>query len=212
MALYEIGDIISFSYPAWGLNPKQSLYKSRQQPVPEHLKGTRAHDRNPKVLVLHTNWRGLLHCLNLNYLTNDEINTLRMVLDPLFEMKYRDKLKQKNATAYAELERIINRSGNPRITTPHDFYVRVIKPFIQVRGWDPYRLYHPEKMTAIRVLEKRSLLTGEDSMRKFRAEHGEQAREVEQALNKMKTARGAQRQGILQWFKNRFENTRGPRF
>jgi hypothetical protein len=141
---FSIGDLISFSYPA------------------VHQQGTRAHDKYPEILVLHDNWQGVVHGLNFNYLTADEINTIRMIIDPYFEMKYRSELNQKNAAAFQELEKIITTSGNPPIVSPRVFYQKVIKPFIVVRGYDPYRLYRPEKMSSVRVLQNMRHMTGQD--------------------------------------------------
>ena len=143
MAFFNIGDIVSFSYPA------------------VHLQGTRAHDKHPKLLVLHTNWEGLIHGLNLNYLTNEEINTVRMILDPSFEMNYRESMTKKSPEAVAEFDRIMQGAANANITSPNDFYVRVVRPFIITRGWDPYRLYRPEKMSGIRIVQKRQHLEGQ---------------------------------------------------
>ena|SRR3990167_6974262 len=143
MAFFQIGDIIVFNYPA------------------VHLQGTRAHDKHPKCLILHTSWEGLIHSLNLNYLTNEEINTVRMILDPSFEMNYRESMTKKSPEAVAEFDRIMQGAANANITSPNDFYVRVVRPFIITRGWDPYRLYRPEKMSGIRIVQKRQHLEGQ---------------------------------------------------
>ena len=143
---YRIGDLILFSYPA-----------VCQQ-------GTRSHDHFPQVLVLHPNWQNNLHGLNFSYLTDDEINTLRMVIDPSFELKYAENMLRKNPQAMQEIDRIMATAGNANITSPLDFYRRVIRPFIMVRGGDPYRRYRPDKMTGIRIIQKREVLTGEQKM------------------------------------------------
>lgn len=143
MALFNIGDLITFSYPA------------------VHQQGTRAHDKFPQILVLHTNWEGCVHGLNFNYLTDDEINTIRMLLDPAFEMNYREAMGRKNPAAIAEFDRIMQHAANANITSPRDFYVKAVRPFISTRGWDPYRLYRPEKMTGVRILQRRQHLEGQ---------------------------------------------------
>ena len=138
---FRIGDIITFTYP---LPPR-----------------TRAHDQFPQVLVLHPNWKGLMHGLNLNYLVDDEINAIRMLIDPMFEEKYAEALNRKNPRIMQELDRIVLKMGNSNITSPHDFYLRVIRPFIIVRGWDPYRKYRPDKMTNVRLVQKREVIMGQ---------------------------------------------------
>lgn len=140
---YRIGDIITFSYPAI------------------HQMGTRANDKFPQVLVLHPDWQNNMHGLNFNYLTDDEINALRMLIDPMFEEKYAEALQRKNPRIMQEVDRIVLKMSNANITSPHDFYLRVIRPFIMVRGWDPYRRYRPDKMTNIRQVQKREVIMGQ---------------------------------------------------
>ena len=145
MAQYQIGDLVAFSYPA------------------VHLQGTRAHDKYPSVLILHPLWRNNIHGLNFNYLGDDEINVLRMLIDPAFQLKYIENLQRKNPNLVREFDRIISNAANAVITSPHDFYNRVIKPFIITRGWDPYRRFRPDKITNLRIVQKSRTITGEDS-------------------------------------------------
>jgi len=189
MARLIIGDLISFSYPA------------------VHKQGTRAHDKNPKVLVFHPNWQGLVHGLNFNYLSDDEINTIRMILDPTFETKYREQLRRKNRSAYDELERILGGKephggltkappmavpigGTTRvtkITSPRAFYYTMIRPFIFKRGFDPYRKYKPHLMTGVRTLEPARKMLGQESLRKFRAEQGKAADDIARMIAQART-------------------------
>lgn len=149
----EIGALINFSY---------------QSP--------RSHDKFPEVLVLHPNWRfypnraggpPMLHGLNFNYLTDDEINLVRMIVDPTFQLKYFDAMEKKNPGMAQEFDRIIARAGAANITSPHDFYLRAIKPFIQVRGWDPYRLYDLKRLQNVRILQTPRQMTGADKFATF---------------------------------------------
>lgn len=160
----EIGDLITFSYPA------------------VHKKGTRAHDKSPTVLVLHPNWGGLLHGLNFNYLTNNEINMIRMILDPNFEKQYKASLTRRAPHVVKEFDNIISAASNTNITSPQSFYRQAIRPFIVSRGWDPYRKYRVDKMSGVRVLQPRPVLTGEQAA------------------------------GFFSRFANKFKNMRGPRF
>lgn len=180
MAGFNIGDLITFTYP---LAPQ-----------------TYAHDPNPRVLVLHENWQGHVHGLNFNLLTNEEINTIRAILDPFFEMSYRNALSAQNPNAFKELEAIITSSGNPKITSPHDFYLKVIKPFIRPRGYDPYRLYKPNLMTGVRILQREYDMTGKASYGKFKQAQQQAADQAEQEK---------QQKGIFQWFKDKFAAMRG---
>ena len=143
MANYQIGDLISFSYPAI------------------HKQDTQAHDKTPKVLVLHNNWQGNMHGLNFNYLTDNEINMIRMMLDPAFELKNKAALTRTAPHVVKEFDAIMERAQNTNITSPYVFYQQVIKPFIMPRSWDPYRRYRPEKMSNVKIIQSRPVLTGD---------------------------------------------------
>ena len=181
---YNIGDLVTFTYP---LPPD-----------------TRAHDRFPRVLILHPNWQGLTHGLNFNYLSADEINTIRMLVDPFYEMKYRDALKRKNPNAYRELEAIITTPTswrgssvrNARMTSPQEFYRGVIRPFIIQRGWDPYRKYRADKVSAVRIITPARVITGEDSLAKWQKERAELAAAAKKALGEAKTPE--QKQAVVE--------------
>src|SRR3990167_3176570 len=178
MSNFRIGDLIKFSYPA---------------PHP-NAEGTRAHDKFPQVLVLHPNYRNLLHGLNTNYLTDEEINTLRMIIDPMFEMQQRENLRKKNPSAYAELESIIMGTAagaqgnrNAKMSSPLAFYRGIIRPFIFVRGWDPYRLYKPHLIKNARIIQPASHMMGEDSLAKWKKEREQMALAIQKKLAEANT-------------------------
>jgi len=226
MAGFKIGDLITFGYEAenQGKNPPNVRWGGR--------KVTDIHDKFPQVLVLHTNWNGLVHGLNFNYLTEDEINTIRMLIDPMFEMKFRNALQRKNPTAYKELERLIRlprQQRSAKITSPYAFYRGVIRPFIISRGWDPYRRYKPGKMKSVRVLQTAAHMTGEQSFAKWKREQDEITKALQQAQNKAQTPQEkssvekmkkdfernksiSQRSSILRKFADWIGKWRGPRF
>lgn len=163
MAQYQMGDLISFRYPA------------------VHKQGTRAHDKSPEVLVLHPNWQGNLHGLNFNYLTRDEINLIRMLIDPTFARQYKEKFNKRNPRLGQEVDNILNTARVADITSPGMFYNNIVRPFIKSRGWDPYRRYVPSKMSGVRVLQKRAHMVGED------------------------------KESLFDKFKNKFQFMKGPR-
>jgi len=143
MSNFEIGDLITFTYPA------------------VHQQKTKAHDKFPQVFVLHSNWRDNVHGLNFNYLSNDEINVIRMIIDPSFQLKYFFNLQKKNPNLANEFDRIMAAAGSsPPVTSPYDFYTKFIKPFIRIRGYDPYRLYNTGKMTGIRIVQRQRVMVG----------------------------------------------------
>src|SRR5690606_39041826 len=104
----------------------------------------------PQVLILHPRWdryppnnppgNFLVHGLNFNYLTANEINMIRMILDPSFESKYKQGLQMRDANLVRKFDDIMRSAANANVLSPHDFYLRVIKPFIAPKQWEPYRL------------------------------------------------------------------------
>jgi hypothetical protein len=137
MAVYKIGDLATWTYS-----------------------GPRSHDKYPQVLILHDNWEGLVHGLNFNYLSDDEINFLRVVLNPDFREEYEDKLKKQNPSLGRELNNIEHIYDALNINSPHDFYIRFVKRFIKPRGWDPYRKYSLKYIVSPRVLKRRNYMVG----------------------------------------------------
>jgi len=142
MPIYRVGDIVTFSY-----------------------QGDEATSFYPQVLVLQEsaarrkfpNEVPKMHGLNLNYMTDQELEYLWSVMDPA----YGEKAAQKDPNLRQQMSRInaISSIVPLDIQTPENFYTRVIKDF--VRRSDGYRLYFPNKMTSIRIVSKRETLTGE---------------------------------------------------
>lgn len=184
MVHFESGDIVVFSYPA------------------VHQQGTQAHDPFPQVLVLHPNWQNNVHGLNLNYLTDNEINALRMIVDPGFELKYAENLQKRDPHLIQEIDRIVSQSAGANITSPLDFYRRVIQPFIRSRQWEPYRRYRVDKMTNIKIIQRRSIFTGEEKAGIFGTtnvrDHGKSEKEIIKNLAQ-KAAKKDQSFGVIQY-------------
>ncbi len=146
MSQFKIGDQITFNYPA------------------SHRLRTVAHDPVPTVLVLHDGYRDaakggqiLVHGLNINLLTQKEIEYLKAVLNPDFAQE----IQKKDPAWAARLRTMESRYDSLNITHPKDFYVRFIRNFIRPRGYDPYRTYVPAKMSGVKVLVKREILVGD---------------------------------------------------
>jgi hypothetical protein len=128
----RIGDIVTFTYN--GLN---------------------VHDKFPQVLILHNNWQGTVHGINLNNLSDQEINYVKAVLNPDFA----EEISKKDVRIRQQLQRVSN-INLLNITSPYDFYLRFIKSFI--RQYDSYRRYKPQNMLNIKVITKKEVLTGEE--------------------------------------------------
>lgn len=139
-ATFSIGDLVTFDYSG----------------------GTQVHDIHPKVLCLHNNWRGCVHGLNFNYLTPQEINYVRAVINPAFEVE----ISKRDLRIAAQMNRIAH-LNNLSILSPHDFYLRFVRGFIQPKGWDPYRRYNVNKINAARILTRQQIMTGEQKDSRF---------------------------------------------
>ena len=144
MSNYRIGDLIAFGYHG----------EYSHEPMP------------PQVLVLHTSWvrrnfpneTPKVHSLAWNYLADNEINYLKAIMNPTFAKQ----ISQKDYQIRQQLMQVSAGSvtSGARIESPHDFYIRVIKPFINRH--DSYRLYKPENMINVKVINKREVLTGQE--------------------------------------------------
>lgn len=142
--LYNIGDWISFSYEAEKKKIKPGSIGAKVLAAHPHVQ---MHERSPTAIVLHPSWGGNAHCLLTNNYGQREINYLTAIIDPFFAAE----IIKKDAGLRAQLQRL---QKDLNITSPHDFYLRVVKPFIAM--YDGYRLYSPQKMMNIRVIKKYS--------------------------------------------------------
>ena|SRR3990167_1566673 len=133
MVIYEAGDTIVFNYTS-----------------------PHATDPTPKVLVLHDNWQGRVHGINLLLLTRQEHNYLKAVISSSFAKK----ITRTDARIRQQLQRLQSTLSTLNISSPRDFYVRFVKGF--VKQYDSYRQYRPEYMKNIKVVEKREDLTKTD--------------------------------------------------
>jgi hypothetical protein len=123
-AHFQIGDLVTFDYS----------------------QGLQVHDKFPRVLCLHNHWRGCVHGLNFNYLSQQEINYVKAVINPDFAKEI-SQTDPRIATQLIKISLI----GTLNITSPHDFYVRFVRGFIRPRGWEPYRRYNINKIEGCRV-------------------------------------------------------------
>lgn len=140
MANFQIGDVITFRYSS-----------------------KRATDPNPTVFVLHTNWQGMIHGLNFNYLTQVEVDVFRSLVNKKFgkEMKKKNAFIKRRIQQHEEvagekrgLKKLFGKkqdAGKMLAQNPQQFYMKYVRPFIQPRGWDPYRLYRPDRMGTVHL-------------------------------------------------------------
>lgn len=148
--IFKIGDWIAFSYSSEprqgvrGVKSSRERTQSGQTSWKEKKSITDIHDPYPTCIVLHDNWKGMVNCINTNNMSQHEINFLTAIIDPFFAQE-RTKT---DARLKADLMRI---PRDIQITSPHQFYLRIVKPFIHL--YDGYRLFNPNKMLNIKVVK-----------------------------------------------------------
>jgi len=124
MALFEIGDVIRFTYMGSASRAgSTSIYK--------------------EILVLHTNWGGKVHAIDLKRLTAAERETIKVVMDPESKGK---------GHRFPLVTDILTRMDPPTlILEPVQFYIQFVKPFI--RNKDVYRTYFSRKMSGVQRID-----------------------------------------------------------
>ncbi len=104
-------------------------------------------DAFKEVLVLHPNWLGKMHAIDLKRLTPAE----REVLDAIFTPENRGKPHR------IPLVNDILRRMNPidEIKNPVSFYSKFVKVFL--RNKDAYRTYYPKRMLSVTIAKVTSV-------------------------------------------------------
>lgn len=132
MANYKAGQRLKFTY--------RGLKESIPGPPGDNFK---------EVLVLHPNWAGKMHAIDLKRLTPAEQEVLDVIMDP----------EQRGKPHRIPLVNDILRRMNPteEIKNPMSFYSKFVKVFL--RNKDAYRTYYPLQMSAV-VISKQSKVSG----------------------------------------------------
>lgn len=166
----QSGDIVTFKYVA--------IHR-----------GSRAHDPNPKVLVLHPDFEGKMHGLNIGYFSQNDMNMLRMILSVGFEQRYKASLTRQSPEAVKLFEKIMSEASVTDINSPQQFYYQVIKPIIKPRGYEPYRQYTVQKIGAITIVERAEVMTSDVDPAAPEAKSGL----FQKVFNRLKNWRGQNR-------------------
>lgn len=120
--LYEAGSMIRFTY--LGENTK---------------------DRYKEVFVLHPNWKGKLHALDLKRMTLAQVEVIKAIFDP----QYKNGAKHH---PYPLVNDILRRMDPAEeIKNPMSFYQKFCKPFLRTAG-DVYRTYEHGKMSGVQLM------------------------------------------------------------
>lgn len=111
-------------------------------------------DQNKEAFVLHPNWRGKMHAVDLGRITPAEIQVLQAVMDPNVKAQVDAGTWPIEGVPVYPLIRDILRRMDPAelIKNPVAFYQMLIKPFI--RNKDCYRQYWPQFMFSLTVLSE----------------------------------------------------------
>jgi hypothetical protein len=141
---FEAGQFITFTY-----NPPARDIRARPG-----LQTPPASDRSKEILVLHPNWHGKVHGIDMKRLTPAEGQVLRAIMDP--ETKRQVDAGQwpvEGAPPYPLIRDILSRMEPVElIKNPVAFYQQLVKPFI--RDKDCYRQYNPQYVFGVRVIEE----------------------------------------------------------
>ena len=138
------GQFISFTY----MPPNKNRWRVRR--------GTVQPPSNPhkQVMVLHPNWQGTMHGIDLNRVTPAEVQVLKAIMDPKNKEEF-DRTGQlpKGAPTYPLIMDVFRRLDPIQLVkSPLAFYGQFVKPFI--RDHDCYRRYFPQFMSGITVLRE----------------------------------------------------------
>ena len=107
-------------------------------------------DRYKEVLVIHPNWHGKVHAIDLKRLTEAERGVLYAIVD---EKTVKQVQAGKKPHKYPLVNDIIRRMDPlEEIKNPLGFYNRFVKIFL--RNKDAYRTYFPIRMSAVTIVKK----------------------------------------------------------
>lgn len=109
-----------------------------------NYRGFQTVEPDKEVMVLHPNWRGQLHGIDLKRLTPAQVDVLHQIMDP----------ETKTKGSRVSLVNDILRRMDPveEIKSPMTFYVKMVKPFL--RGVDAYRRYETSRMSGVTILRE----------------------------------------------------------
>jgi hypothetical protein len=160
----EPGQFVQFTYKPPAPPPKREYRRTtvaarqtdgsvRQVPavqavmVPPPVK-----DQSKSAFILHNNWQGKVHAIDLGRITPAEIQVLQSIMDPNVKAQADQGVWPIKGVPNYPLIRDILRRMDPTelIKNPIAFYQTMIKPFI--RSKDCYRQYWPHYMFSLKVM------------------------------------------------------------
>lgn len=128
MSIFDAGSKIKFTY--YGEQNMKDIHK--------------------EVFVLHPNWKGKVHALDLKRMTLAQAQ----VIDAIFDPEYQSGEKHHQYPLVNDILRRMDPSKE--IKNPLSFYNKFCRPFLMTAG-DVYRTYWPAKMSAIQLIKKSTM-------------------------------------------------------
>lgn len=122
------------------------------QVVREPIAAAPRKDKNKEVFILHPNWNGKVHGIDLGRVTPAEIQVLQAIMDPNVKAQADAGTWPIEGVPPYPLVRDILKRMDPveLIKNPLAFYQRLIKPFI--RATDCYRQYWSQYMFSLSTI------------------------------------------------------------
>lgn len=111
-------------------------------------------DPHKEAFVLHPNWNGKMHALDLKRVTPAEQQVLRAIMDPATATAVKGgQWPVEGVPSYPLIRDVLLRMDPTElIKNPLAFYQRFVKPFI--RDKDCYRQYFPQYVSGLQVIEE----------------------------------------------------------
>jgi hypothetical protein len=131
---YGVGNIVEFFY----------VFIAGRRATPSPTKPGHTGPYKERVLILNPMYNNLMHGLDMEMLSDAEVETLEAVLDPDQEGKHH-RIPIVNDT-------LARMKPWEEIRNPLAFYTKFVKPFLG--GKDAYRTYNPGLMRDVIVLKK----------------------------------------------------------
>lgn len=161
---FEAGQFVQFTYNPPPPPPRRQYRRTmtpqkqpdgsvRQVPALQVVKVAEPpKDMSKEAFVLHPNWQGKVHAIDLGRVTPAEQQVLQAIMDPNVKMQVDQGVwPVQGVPPYPLIRDILSRMDPTElIKNPLAFYQRMVKPFI--RSKDCYRQYWPQFIHGLKVI------------------------------------------------------------
>ena len=136
------GAFVSFTYRI----PNEVARTPQKRPVMGQPVVQQVSNPNKEIMILHPNWQGKVHGVDLKRITPAQVEVLKLVMDP------ETKNDQAKLNKYPLVRDILNRMNPVEvIKNPISFYSMMIKPFLNRA--DAYRIFFPDRMHSLKMID-----------------------------------------------------------